>query len=204
MLDIHGRDLQVVVVELTDERLKRECVPYDLMTRLIVYQTDSFLHIVIGNGIGSPAATDHQVMTEAAVMDDDLVARQVLHILYLGRLVLTMEHAVRENLDDGLSILSVVVMEMSVHAARHIGMSGLQVVQCLRGRTELNHVRDAELLEDEFQQVDIIAFRLAVPVEVDVRPQIPCIFINQRMILGKGLVALAFVCTKRDCGHQSQ
>ena len=36
---------------------------------------DGLLHVVVGNGIGTPTVLNHQVMTETAVVNDDTMVR---------------------------------------------------------------------------------------------------------------------------------
>ena len=36
---------------------------------------DGFLHIVVGNGIGTPPVLNHQMVTETAVVNNDTMVR---------------------------------------------------------------------------------------------------------------------------------
>ena len=149
-----------------------------------------FLHVVVGYGVAAPSPLLHVVVAEAAVVDDDTLLSQVVDALDQQRLVLVVNHAVGENLDDRLSVLRVVVVEVGVHAAHQVGTASLQVVQSVLGRFQLDFVGNVQLPEDKAQQVNVVAHRLARVVEEGVGPQVPGILVDQRLFLGIGAVVI--------------
>ena len=100
----------------------------------------SILHVVIGYGILSPSPLLHEMVAETAVMHDDALCGEVVDALDEHWLVLAMDDAMGEYLDDATAILCILIMEVCVHAAHQVGMSGLQVVECVLGRLQLDSI----------------------------------------------------------------
>ena len=73
--------------------------------------------------------------------------------------------------------MSVVVVEVGIHTAHQVGVSVLQVVEGILCGFQLDDIRNVKFLALHSEQVDIVAYRIAVLVEKRVGPQIPCVFI---------------------------
>ena len=104
VLDVGRGQLHVVVLELADEVFQRHRVPHNLVPVRQVGLLHGLLHVVVGNGVFAPAVVQHQVVAEAAFVDDDMMAGQVTEFLDLDGVVLLVQHAMGENLDDGLAV----------------------------------------------------------------------------------------------------
>ena len=103
----------------------------------------------------------------------------------------------REDLDDRLAILSVFVMEVSIHTAHQVSMAAFQVVEGFLCRLQLDDIWDVKLLKQHPKQVNVVANRLAILVEEGVRPQIPRVFINQWVFFGKMYAVVILLCRNR-------
>ena len=146
---------------------------------------NGILHVVVGDGIMAPAVLGHEVVAETAFMDNDAVVGQILQILDFHRVNLLVQHAMCENLDNGLAIVSIFVVERGIHAANQVGMTVLQVFEDLLCRLQLDDIWDIEFLAQHLEQVDVVAHGFAVLIKEGVGPQVPCIFIYQRTLFRK-------------------
>ena len=149
---------------------------------MVVNILQGFLHIVIGYGVFPPSPFFHEMVAETASMNDDSVFGEVVDTFDEYRLVFTVDDAVGEYLDDTFAILCIFVMEICVHTAHQVSASCLEVVQRILCRFQFDFVGDVQLFEDEFQQVYIITCRLTNVIDKRIRPQIPSILINQRVL----------------------
>ena len=182
MRDIHRCQFQLVIVELVEQPFQRQRVPHDVTPFLVVGILHRLLHVVVGNGVPPPPPSFHEVVAETAAMDDDTLRGQVIDCSYLKRFALSVDDTMRKQLYDALTILCVLVMEVGIHTAHQVCPPCLQVVQGILRRLQLDFVGDFQLLEDEFQQVDVIAYRFTRVVKERIRPQVPSILIDQGLL----------------------
>ena len=103
-----------------------------------------------------------------------------------------------EDLNDRLAILSVFIVEVRIHTAHQVGMSTFQVVKGFLCRFQLDDVGDVKFLTQHLEQVDVVAYSLAILVEEGIRPQIPCVFINKWVFFGERVYAVvSLLCRNR-------
>ena len=180
---VDRRYLQVVGVELVHEPLQRQRVPRHLPFLTHADHLYGLLHVVIGMGIGSPSAVNHEVMAEGILVNDDAVATQVVLGLHGHRAVLGSNYTVGEQLNGLFAVACILIVIGCIHAKHQVGMACLQVVEGIAGRFQPNDIGNVELLAEHLDQIDIEALGLALLVEKGVRPQVPCIHIDQWMLL---------------------
>ena len=78
MGDVDRRETQILDLILMDEPFQRHGIPYNLIGWVGTGFLDCLLHVVVPFGIVTPAPVLHEMVAEAASMNDDLVVFQVL------------------------------------------------------------------------------------------------------------------------------
>ena len=184
--EVDGYDGEVVGMELAHEPFQRHRVPHDDAIVGGAYVLDGFLHVVVGHNLLGPSIVPEQVVTEAAFMHDDGMRRQGLARLYPHEPLLGHDDAVGEQLHDAPAVRGVAAREVGIHAQHEVRLAALQVCLGVESGLQLDDVGDVELLEDELQEVDVIAVGLAVLIQEHVGPQVPGILIDQRVRRGEG------------------
>ena len=181
MRNVDGRQFQVADLKFVDEPFQRHRVPDDFARGVEAGSLNGLLHVVIAIGVPFPAALNHQVMAEAALVDDDPMAAQVAHRLDGGRTAFLVNHAVGEQVDDGSAIEGKLVVEVGIHAQHEVRPALLQVAQGFVGGFQVYGERNVEPLENHGQQVDVVAYGLSLLVQEGVWPKIPRVFIDERV-----------------------
>ena len=185
VLDVHWRYLQFVKSVFSDEPLQRVRVPYDHIVVVQMGFLYSILHVIVWDGVFAPAFLYHQVMAEAAGVYNHLVITQVIQGLDVCGVILMMYDTVCEQLHHRFAVFGKFIVEFGIHAEHQVRLAALQVAQGIAGRLQLDGIGDVEFSEDEFQQVDVESYRLSFLVEVGIRPEVPGILIDERVLLGK-------------------
>ena len=127
MFNVDRRKFKVIKLKLIYEPLQRHCVPYYLAFRVNMCFLNGFLHIVIRDGIVAPSIIYHHMVTEGPPMNDNPVMCQVFNGFYYVFFSLLVNYTMCKQLDDGLAVLSEVIMEVSCHSAHKVCVSCLQV-----------------------------------------------------------------------------
>ena len=65
------------------------------------------------------------MVAETTFVDNDTMIGQIFYFLDFNRINLLVQHTMRKNLDNRLTVLSVFVMEMGIHTAHQVSMSVL-------------------------------------------------------------------------------
>ena len=110
MLHIDGYQLQVVVLELANQVVQRQGIPYNLILSGQMGLLYGFLHVVVGNGIVAPSVLNHEMVAETAFMDNDAMVGQIFNAVDFDGVNLLMQHAMREDLDDSLAVFAIFAM----------------------------------------------------------------------------------------------
>ena len=176
---------QVFHLMMIHQPLQRYCVPQHHSLLFVAHLAKRFDHIVIGDGIVAPSAFHHQVVAEAASMYHHLLVCQIFQGHRSWWIGLMEHHAMGEQLDSGLSIDSVLIVEIGIHAQHQIRVAVLQVLQSLLGGFQLDNIGNIQLLENHLQQLNVVAYRNTFLVQERIRPQVPCILIHQRTFFCK-------------------
>jgi hypothetical protein len=95
-----------------------------------------------------------------------------------------------EQLEYGLAVSGIVVVEMGIHTAHQVCLSCLQVIECLGGGFQFDDIGNVEFLEDKFEQVDVIAYGFTVLVQKGIGPQVPRILVDKGMLVIEYLYAV--------------
>ena len=184
--NVDGCQLEVVGLVFLYEPLERHRVPHNLAVWVGVGPLYGVLHVLVALGVGFPSPFYHQMVAEASLVYDDMLAAQVFHGLYLRLHALLVSHAVSEEVQDRRAVGAELVVEFGVHTHHQVRLAVPQVCQGLAGGFELDDEGYVEPLADEPEQVDVIAHRLAVGIEEGVWPQVPGVLIDQRVFGGEG------------------
>ena len=160
---------------------------------------EGVLHVVIGYDLLRPSLFHEVVMTETAAMHDDAVVLQVFLLTDMDGFVLGGQDTVRKQLHDVLAVETVLTGVFRIHTQHQVALPVLQVSLCLQGGFQFDDIGDVELLEDQFQEVDVIAVGFTVLVQEHVGPQVPGILIDQRM---RRRVGPGCICQGRLGNHR--
>ena len=172
---------QFVSLVFPHEPFQRHRVPEDDTVVLVDDLMEGALHIVIGYDLLRPGLFHEVVMTETAAMHDDAVVLQVFLLTDMDGLVFGGQDTVRKQLHDVLAVETVLTGVFRIHSQHQVALPVLQVCLGLQGGLQFDDIGDVEFLEDQFQEVDVIAVGLAVLIQEHVGPQVPGILIDQRM-----------------------
>ena len=172
---------QFVSLVFPHEPFQRHRVPEDDTVVLVDDLMEGALHIVIGHDLLRPGLFHEVVMTETAAMHDDAVVLQVFLLTDMDGFVLGGQDTMRKQLHDVLAVETVLTGVFRIHTQHQVALPVLQVCLGLQGGLQFDDIGDVEFLEDQFQEVDVIAVGLAVLIQEHVGPQVPGILIDQRM-----------------------
>ena len=105
-----------------------------------------------------------------------------------------VSNAVCEYLDDTFAILRIFIMDGRFYATHQVGVPCLQIVEGISDWFQLNLVRNVQFLEDESQQVDIVADWFTRLTKKRVWPQVPCILVDQGVLLCVDACSVFWLC----------
>ena len=137
-------------MELVEEPFQHQCVSNNLASLMVVGILYSFLHVIVGYGVLAPSAILHQVVGNAAIVNDDLLCGQIVKVFHKCSFSFLVSNAVCEYLDDAIAKLSILSKELCVHAAHQVGTSVLHIVQNVLEWLELDFEWNVQFLENEF------------------------------------------------------
>ena len=197
---VQRRYLQILRLKLLHQPLQRQRVPHNQPVLLGTHFLDGLLHVAIGQAVGLVALVYHHAVAQAAGVDDDLMGLQVIQRTNLQGLRLGTDHTMGEQLHHLLTVATVVFVERMGQAQHQVRPSGLHILQGLRGRFQLDDIGNLQVFKQLLQHVDIESFRLAMLIQEDIRPKIPRIFIDERILLRilPASLDLAYGITRRD------
>ena len=89
-------------------------------------------------------------------------------------------HAVGEQLDDGLAVVPVFVVEQGVHARCQVGLAFFDVFQHLSAFLETNAVRYVQLFQQQPDQLYVVTCSPVI-IQERVGVQVYGILVNERM-----------------------
>ena len=194
MLDIDGGEFQIVELELMDEPFQGERVPHNLTARVEMCLLDGLLHVIVWDGIFTPALADHQMVAETAIVYDNAKIGQIFHLVDDRSDTFLVYNTMGEQLEHGFAVHGIVVVEVGIHAAHQVSLSCLQVVECLAGGFQFDDIGDVKFLEDEFEQVDVVAYGLAILIQEGIGPEVPCVFIHEGIVFGEDSCTVTLLC----------
>ena len=103
----------------------------------------------------------------------------------------------REYLDDRLSRHTVFRVVVSIHRQHQVSIASLYVHQSPCGRFQLDDKGYIQLLTYEFDEIDVITHSLTIGIEEGIRPEIPRILIDQRMLIVEDSRTIVGLCVHR-------
>ena len=181
-----GRDLQIVQLVLSLQPLQGEVVPHNHSFLVVAQFQHGFPDVLGGDGVVAPVAADHQVVAQAALVDNDFVVGQVVESLDEHGLSLRGGNTLGEQRDRCLAIVAITVMKAGGNGEHQVGPSFLEVVENVVVGLQASLIGDVEPVEDESDQFNAVAIGGAVFVQESVGPQIPGPLVDERMLLGVG------------------
>jgi hypothetical protein len=137
------------------------------------------------------------MVAETAIVYDDTVIGQVLHLVDDRFDTFLVYYTMSEQLEHGFAVHGIVVVEVCIHTAHQVSLSCLQVIESLVGGLQFDDIGDVKFLEDEFEQVDVVTYGLAILIQEGIWPEIPCVFIHEGIVFGEDSGTVTLLC---GCG----
>ena len=125
------------------------------------------------------------MVAQAVGIDDHAhaVFAQVVEVADLYGLSLWCGHALGEQRDGALPVEPVVVVEPHGESQRQVRLSRLQVLEGFLGGLQSDGIGDVQFFHEHPDQVYVVAVGLSLVVEEGVGPQVPCVFIDEGVLL---------------------